>query len=259
MVNHQVKGLISVLLVVILCLGLTPSVFAAEETGGEEVFSVTLPTSLPISMDSNHNIYTSTSYIINNSTSPVEVTAVEVNEQNGWRLCRYSTDFRTRPVDVKEFGLSIQGSNVSTTGYCNSDGFSIIEPYSSEELYYDAVVAAQSDAIQDVLAAVVFTVSWAPDETAYEATSFMLENAEELTEMPALVLDTGESVNIAGTEENNSCLSTSNEKEAVEMSENINGQEDISEEVDVQNSGNEEELGNVAFEPLSENAIAEEN
>ena len=259
MVNHRVKGLLSVLLAVILCLGLTPSVFAAEEAEGEEVFSVTLPTSLPISMDSNHNIYTSTSYIINNSTSPVEVTAVEVNEQNGWRLCRYSTDFRTRPVDAKEFGLSIQGSNVSTTGYCNIDGFSIIDAYSSEELYYDAVVAAQSDAIQDILASVVFTVSWAPVETPTETTSFMLENEAEMAEMSASVFGDGEVENTTITVENDGRSFTSNVEEPSELSENINGQVDLSEEADIQKPDSEEEFGNVASESLSENAIVEEN
>lgn len=176
MAIHRIKGFLSAFLILLFCAAMTPMAFAAEEGVGEEVFSVSLPTSLPISMDSTHTIYTSTAYITNNSASPVEVTGVEVVEKNGWRLCQYSTDFRTRPVGVKEFGMSIQGSNVSTSGYCDIDGFSIIDAGTSEVLVYDAVVAAQSDVIQEIVASVVFTVTWAAVDTPAEASAFGLAN-----------------------------------------------------------------------------------
>ena len=179
MAIHRIKGFLSTLLILLICAAMAPKAFAAEEGTGEEVFSVSLPTSLPITMDSTHTIYTSTAYITNNSASPVEVTGIEVVESNGWRLCQYSTDFRTRPVGVKEFGMSIQGYNVSTSGYCDVSGFSVIAAGASEALIYDAVVAAQSDVIQEVVASVVFTVTWAAVDTPTEASAFGLPNEAE--------------------------------------------------------------------------------
>lgn len=69
-------------------------------------FSVTVPTTLPISVDADGNVTTATdATIINNSGAPVAVTKVKLASQNDWTLAAYSRDILNLPVDTKQFGL----------------------------------------------------------------------------------------------------------------------------------------------------------
>ena len=73
-------------------------------------FSVTVPTTLPISVDANGNVTTATDAAINNNSgAPVAVTKVELTSQSDWTLAAYSRDILNLPVDAKQFGLQMIG------------------------------------------------------------------------------------------------------------------------------------------------------
>jgi hypothetical protein len=171
------KKILSILLALTLVMGLSATALAADITtaGGSgssplnlsqeaTTFSVTVPTSLPVSMDASGNITTATTaYIYNNSYGPVVVTNVRVATANGWSLAAYTTDFKAQKVGLKQFGLTLNGDAAATDGSVSMTAASwpSIPGWDALRLSYTANVAAQSAALTNVtIAGVVFTVAW---------------------------------------------------------------------------------------------------
>ena len=133
-------------------------------------FSVTVPTTLPISVDANGNVTTATDAAINNNSgAPVAVTKVELTSQNNWTLAAYSRDILNLPVDTKQFGLqmNIGDKTVATSNSGTSDILSDslnarIAKGQNCAVNYNALFPAQTAAVSDTqIANVVFTVGWA--------------------------------------------------------------------------------------------------
>ena len=129
-----------------------------------EVFSVTVPVTLPLVVDENGEVHTGNAEIINGSTGEVVVSSVSISTQNGWQLVPYTTDMAHEKVDAQLLGFKINGAQTTKNG--NAETFALSAPWEIAEnsrmtLSYDAVVSAVSKAIteQEVLS-VVFVLEW---------------------------------------------------------------------------------------------------
>ena len=129
-----------------------------------EVFSVTVPVTLPLVIDENGEVHTGSAEIINGSTGEVVVSSVSISTKNGWQLVPFNTDMAHAKVDAKQLGFKINDSVTTKTG--NAETFALTAPWEIAEngrlpIRYDAVVSAVSKAVteQEVLS-VVFVLEW---------------------------------------------------------------------------------------------------
>ena len=129
-----------------------------------EVFSVTVPVTLPLIVDEGGEVHVGAAEIINASTGDVIVSSVSISTKNGWQLVPYTTDMVHAKVDAKQLGFKINDSVTTKTG--DAETFSMTSPWTIAEngklpLSYDAVVSAVSQPVteQDVLS-VVFVLEW---------------------------------------------------------------------------------------------------
>ena len=129
-----------------------------------EVFSVTVPVTLPLIVDEGGEVHVGVAEIINASTGDVIVSSVSISTKNGWQLVPYTTDMAHAKVDAKQLGFKINDSVTTKTG--DAETFSLTSPWKIAEngklpLSYDAVVSAVSQPVteQDVLS-VVFVLEW---------------------------------------------------------------------------------------------------
>ena len=129
-----------------------------------EVFSVTVPVTLPLIIDENGKVHTGRAEIINGSTGEVVVSSVSISTKNGWQLVPFNTDMAHEKVDAKLLGFKINGAQTTKNG--DAETFALSAPWQIAEngrmkLSYDAVVSAVSKAIteQEVLS-VVFVLEW---------------------------------------------------------------------------------------------------
>lgn len=123
---------------------------------------VTVPTVLPVSVDSDNNVTVSdNAKIVNNSKGQVDVTNAVLSGNNSWSLAAFDTDFKKVPVDTKQYGFKLQGYSVPVNGNAYNNQFDTIDGNSALDLSYDANVAIQSDATTDAeIGNIVFTVAW---------------------------------------------------------------------------------------------------
>ena len=129
-----------------------------------EVFSVTVPVTLPLVVDESGEVHTGSAEIINASTGTVVVSSVSISTKNGWQLVPYTTDMAHAKVDAKQLGFKINDVQTSKNG--DAEAFSLSSPWEIAEnarlpISYDAVVSAVSQPVtaQDVLS-IVFVLEW---------------------------------------------------------------------------------------------------
>ena len=129
-----------------------------------EIFSVTVPVTLPLVIDESGEVHTGAAEIINGSTGEVVVSAVSISTKNGWQLVPFNTDMAHEKVDARLLGFKINDSETTKTG--DAETLVLRGPWDIAEngklpLSYDAVVSAVSKAIteQEVLS-VVFVLEW---------------------------------------------------------------------------------------------------
>ena len=129
-----------------------------------EVFSVTVPVTLPLVIDENGEVHTGSAEIINGSTGEVVVSSVSISTKNGWQIVPYTTDMAHEKVDAQLLGFKINGAQTTKNG--NAETFALSAPWEITEngrlpISYDAVVSAVSKAVteQEVLS-VVFVLEW---------------------------------------------------------------------------------------------------
>ena len=130
-----------------------------------ELFSVTVPATLPLVVDESGKVYVAAASIVNNSTGDVKVSSVSVTSKNGWEFVPYSTNMAKAKVDAKQVGFKINSSETSKTG--DSEVFALAAPWTVKEadvlsINYDAVVSAVSQPVtgQEIMS-VVFVLEWA--------------------------------------------------------------------------------------------------
>ena len=120
---------------------------------------VTVPTVLPVTVDSDNNVTVAdNAQIVNLSRGQVDVTAAEM-QTDVWSIVDFNTDFKQVPVDTKQYGFKVRNDDVydgiSTTSFETMDGGS------AQDLPYDANVAIQSNATSDEeIGRIIFTVAW---------------------------------------------------------------------------------------------------
>ena len=129
-----------------------------------EIFSVTVPVVLPLTVDENGSVHTGAAEIINGSTGEVIVSSVTIAAKNGWQLVPYTTDMAHAKVDAKQLGFKINDSVTTKTG--DAETLILRGPWDIAEngklpISYDAVVSAVSQPVteQEVLF-VVFVLEW---------------------------------------------------------------------------------------------------
>ena len=130
-----------------------------------ELFSVTVPATLPLVVDEAGKVYVASASIVNNSTGDVMVSSVSVTSKNGWEFVPYSTNMAKAKVDARQVGFKINSSETSKTG--DSEVFTLAAPWTVKEadalsINYDAVVSAVSQPVtgQEIMS-VVFVLEWA--------------------------------------------------------------------------------------------------
>ena len=130
-----------------------------------EVFSVTVPVTLPLVVDESGEVHTGAAEIINASTGAVVVSSVSISTKNGWQLVPFATDMAHEKVDAKLLGFKINDLETKNNG--GAETFTLSAPWQIAEngrlpISYDAVVSAVSQPVteQDVLS-IVFVLEWA--------------------------------------------------------------------------------------------------
>ena len=129
-----------------------------------EVFSVTVPVTLPLVVDEGGEVHVGAAEIVNASTGVVIVSSVSISTKNGWQLVPFDTDMAHAKVDAKQLGFKINDVQTRKTG--NAETFALSAPWEITEngrlpISYDAVVSAVSQPVtaQDVLS-IVFVLEW---------------------------------------------------------------------------------------------------
>ena len=138
------------------------------------VFSVTLPTTLPLNVASDGIITTANNAVItNNCAAYIDISQIQVQAINDWTLIPYSKGSGKNLTPAsKNIGLqlTIGSKSVATksTGasevvgsYCATN----IAPKSSCSIAYTAEIPAQPSALTNVqVANVIFTVDWSDEQ-----------------------------------------------------------------------------------------------
>lgn len=134
-------------------------------------FSVTVPTSLPVSMNADGTVATATdAAIINNGSYPVSISKVEMTSINDWGLTAYNeTEVKKLPVDTKKIGmeLTVGGKTIITANDTTSETLTenletSVDAAQRCLVSYNAAIPAQSSALSETqVANVIFTVGWA--------------------------------------------------------------------------------------------------
>lgn len=129
-----------------------------------EVFSVTVPTTLPLRVDENGQVYSTEAAIYNHSTGSVRISAVTLMGENGWTIVPYDTNMANEKVDAKLVGLSLNQKQTETTGSSETlslgDGWHIFRE-DDLTLEYDAVISAMSQPVTNAsILSAVFVVEW---------------------------------------------------------------------------------------------------
>ena len=123
---------------------------------------VTVPTVLPVDVDSDNNVTVANDAQINNlSNGSVDVTGCTLSGQNEWSIVPFSTDFTKVPVNTKQYGFKLKNTVAQNSGTIALDNFDTIDGNDSMALPYDANIAIQSEAIDGSdIGQIVFTVAW---------------------------------------------------------------------------------------------------
>ena len=130
-----------------------------------EVFSVTIPTVLPLRVDESGEVYATEASISNHSSGIVKISSVTLTGQNGWSIVPYSTNMASEKVDAKLVGLSLNHIETMAAGLTETltlgEGWRILRE-DTLALRYDAVVSALSQPVTDeAILSAVFVVEWA--------------------------------------------------------------------------------------------------
>lgn len=135
----------------------------AQLTATAATFSVTVPTTMPLSIAADGTVTESTEFkITNKGQGQIKVTAVTVTPSNNWSIVDFATDFKTKKVNLKEFGMKINGDLLPTTGnLALGSAWTTIDGEDTLLIPYEGNVAMQTAAFENAqIADVAFTVAW---------------------------------------------------------------------------------------------------
>lgn len=124
---------------------------------------MTVPVSLIITVSQSGEVFTAdNAAIVNNSTGSVAIKEITLTAENGWTLVPFTTNMATEKVDSKQIGFVINGAQSMACGgsetlLVNTDPIAAGE---SLPIVYDAVISANSEAVDEQVLTVVFVVGW---------------------------------------------------------------------------------------------------
>lgn len=128
-------------------------------------FSVTVPTSLPVTVNADGTVTVSDTAVITNSCNgPVKVTNVAITATEGWTLASYSTDMTAEAVNTQKIGLQINTKDASSEAslipaQIGTSGS--IAAGATAPITYLAKLPSRSVAISDATVAnITFTIAW---------------------------------------------------------------------------------------------------
>lgn len=127
-------------------------------------FMVTVPIAINAFMDSLGNVSTGDGFYVENACAwgPVVIKDVKVVAESEWTLVDFDSDFANMQASTKNMGMTINGVKVAVTGVVtlNDDLSSVIKYQDSKELTFELKLPAQKVALQENIAAIVFTVDF---------------------------------------------------------------------------------------------------
>lgn len=125
------------------------------------IFNVTVPTSLPVTVDGDCNVIVSnTAKIVNNSFGPIKISSITLTPINDWSLVDFSSNFKSAKVGLKQFGFRLNDTDVPDTGLCNLSGFTTINGGLELPISYSANISIQNKAITTDMGTLVVTINW---------------------------------------------------------------------------------------------------
>lgn len=176
------RKILSLLLAALMICSLCPSVFADDKTipvkltADEPTLSVTLPTSIPMQLKADGTVVCPTDLkIINNSSGPVEVSAITVKETD-WGLTDYNGGSRSLlsavSIGSKKIGICFTargGSAATTTSGTQNLSYTkarwvIAGGNSALPIDCAAIASASKDNETTTMGSVVFMIGWSSNE-----------------------------------------------------------------------------------------------
>lgn len=158
------KRVIAILIFVLLLINTSLNVYALDSSSSVSVgidssnLDVTIPTSLPIWIDSSSNVTVSTDvYIFNNSIATVELKDINTSVLNDWVIRRNESQVTGSLNDTKNFIMYINGMNLFNSG---TPKIRDIPVNSSLPIEYSAIVSFQTESMLEYIANVEFVVGW---------------------------------------------------------------------------------------------------
>lgn len=154
------KKLISLIIVLCTVFSIGVTAFAYESTvdlnAAAPNFSITVPLSLPVTMDAAGNITVSNDKaIVNNSAMAVKVASVSVSGQNGWSQRAGSEFTAANQYDIK-INNSVPDSAAASFGTIAANG-------GTAAVNYSVLVPRQSSAVNQTIARVEYTFAFVDD------------------------------------------------------------------------------------------------
>lgn len=169
------------------------TVSAQEENRGVDpltvpqpaVFSVTIPTTLPVSVDEYGNVYTSTSATIkNNGNDIVEVVDMTLTPTGIHRCVGYDENFYSKNIDSNQFAMMVKGSKTNSDGsfVFDKSQFAPINPGESCYIPYNVKITPSSTQQTNIhIADVCFTIDWYKKVAlTYNANGGVFASGEEI-------------------------------------------------------------------------------
>ncbi|WP_294852427.1 hypothetical protein [uncultured Oscillibacter sp.] len=177
--KHIISGVLSLSLV--LCMSVPAFAADVSTAGGSgavpipltvaaATFSVTVPTSLPINVDTDGNVTTATNLkIVNNGHGAVKVTNMSVKGIEDWQIVSYdNANMVSEKVNAHKIAMAINGDKTtaddtitfSSTNFPKLDGANATN---SDELTitYNAKVPAQATTLDNVkVVEITFVIGW---------------------------------------------------------------------------------------------------
>lgn len=137
----------------------------------EAIFSVQVPSNLPIVVTSQGEVLTATNAkVVNNSAAPVEISDFEIESQSGWTFVDYDS-FEKSDIGRATKNAAFRVGAVKTTGNNTTDfnesSFNVMSAYDPEgennivDFSYDIKIPAMDSPINEQIANITFIVDWA--------------------------------------------------------------------------------------------------
>ena len=127
-------------------------------------FMVTVPIAINAVMDGEGNVTTGDGYYVENACAwgPVVIKDIVVVAETNWDLADWNSDFANMKASTKKLAMTINGVEVAVTGAVsmNDSLSSVIKYQDKKELTFELRLPAQKVALQENIAAVVFTVDF---------------------------------------------------------------------------------------------------